>query len=1682
MAVSNYNTSGATYSYSLDKLAKVVYLVQERDFDIEIDNGRAYVQEVTEEPIVVKALTVNLTDTSELSERYSFSHQVTFSVQGYANHKDLEGYYYVIVRSEDGTFYLVNPYFPCKVSYTYTLGTNESHTDFTMQTESNYPVLMLENFDGYSIVGENTLACAYASTYIHNLKLNESKYTAVDNGIVYYTNDGFKDVNYNKNTLKYTEAFDGDNVTHTLEFNIGLEAYKTSWHYNLLEFQDNEYAAIIQLSDGNAVVTGYGFGLIPSFQVTASNDIASSNIAITLTDSHNTTDLTQEYSAITYNKLSATTWEYTKDYGYECVSAGNAKYTLQEERDALGNPTGRYKALQGHTSDFPDLNIIGTFNTDVVFPNSRCAIEGGGCGVSTSLPSTIHFNNKSCKTFSLSAHTNWSLSSSNSNITVSPSTGTAEQLYSVMVCNNLTPTSTAQNATLTLSYCDTTAQYNVVVQLGDDCIYNTTYTINGTGQYIQIPTKCCVQDVVDPSGTIVHPSITNSYIKVYVPKNTTSARTLTLNVTFCDSSTTTITIVQAAAYESWISEGTVCEGTSKCTLMRKYTGTTASNLTPTDETRLSDCSYSTDCVGRQTRWVQTDPIEYTCSGGKKYALEKEQASTDGGAHWTDTGNKRLGAQVADPNNECGSSSGGTGFIDGDLTVTGRISGGTSVVSPLISGSTVYGDIVSGQDATFDTVTTNQLSAVTAIIQDILADNITVDYLTVTKAAHFFSLIIDEIKSVGGQVIITPANAEIDKVVERSSAWRCYFRANDGDREIHNQFATYDQVVCQTFNVATGTSYNISNHYYWRLCTGIGTEDIELNGESGVTCHYIDLSKTDYDQGSYAPRVGDKCVQLGNRNDSTRQNAIILSAYNTQWMDKNIKAPSIVQYSGIDDYNLSNHRVTIISDGLNRFKGDFITTDNKNIVNEINSVSGNVYSLTQLYSSINQTVSGINQTVSSQTVQLQAISGQVQDIGQVGGVNLLHNSAFDNIQTNGLPKKWGKWCNSNSCPPTLYFESDGIVTWCHTYTNTYWQGIKQYPDDRWTTNDVNEGFKPNQKYTFSVDAYGTGQIGCIVHFRNASNVNVSQTGFSFDLSASPQRFSYTFTTPNDSSIIKFGMMIGTRDQAGVGSSIVFSHPKLEIGSTATDWSPSPYDDKDALIVLNQKVGDLQVESDNITATVSATTQNISTLSGTVTSQQSDIGQLKVQSSAVTSQVTAIRSDVNGLYNDDTQNLFKDTSYAGGELSMGNKWEFDPEGKAYSFPNLRNYGTPIYNGIWYWDNNANGWYYLYAPYVYLSSGQTYTLATQLEVIDASYTSIIAVKYANAASALARSGSTASSINISSLNGDVDIQYDKANNEYDRVFTFTPLQSGYYRIRIGIMLNGGYDPDNPPQCAGGYLKLYKGNIAANKFERWNTTQASNSSLIQQTAYDITLAVDDVNLKIDNKGVEINADTVVNGTLTLNNSDQGFVLNGTGGNTSITPQSIGSYTSFQNKSDVTNRYSKPITMPYSVGNSVTYSGSHNLGFIQSGKIVTLKNFQTLFRKENSGNNITPTAMTTTFRIYNGGTQIASATTSSYNYSGTLTSVTLSNAGTIRIDYVSTVSFATSVPSGNMEGQYNFTGSYPSDAFTMIGSDGIGLNFGNNRTVYFGAEGAYLNYGNYGIRVDTTGLYKKQNGSWVSL
>ena len=177
----------------------------------------------------------------------------------------------------------------------------------------------------------------------------------------------------------------------------------------------------------------------------------------------------------------------------------------------------------------------------------------------------------------------------------------------------------------------------------------------------------------------------------------------------------------------------------------------------------------------------------------------------------------------------------------------------------------------------------------------------VDEILVRKLAYFVSLVIKELKHVGGTIILTPASITCSKVEIYDTFYRCYFEQDDGEKSIENEFEPGDFARCQTFNIKEGTSYNVNNTYYWRCVVDKGD-------------NYIDLSIADCDEGSGMPQKGDEIVQLGNRYDESRQNAIILSTVGKD-------APSIKQYKGINEYDIPDSKaVTILSPFENKITG------------------------------------------------------------------------------------------------------------------------------------------------------------------------------------------------------------------------------------------------------------------------------------------------------------------------------------------------------------------------------------------------------------------------------------------------------------------------------------------------------------------------------------------------------------------------------------------------------------------------------------------------------------------------------------------------------------------------------------------------------------------------------------------
>ena len=273
------------------------------------------------------------------------------------------------------------------------------------------------------------------------------------------------------------------------------------------------------------------------------------------------------------------------------------------------------------------------------------------------------------------------------------------------------------------------------------------------------------------------------------------------------------------------------------------------------------------------------------------------------------------------------------FNGQNLTLTGNISCDDITCDDISSGGDIHtNELYSTEIYNTGEVTTNEITAVDGTITNLVAD-----FLTVTKQAHFFELIIDKIKSNSGQVVLSAADAIIDKVEAVTDGYKLYWRREDPvtHKKIGNDFEPNDQVRCQTFNVHEGTNFNVDNKYYWRLVTDTGAQTVEIDGEQ-VECNYIEVSDIDKD-GTSIPEAGDEIVQLGNRTDTSRQNAIILSAVTSP--DPNVTAPSIVQYKGINSYTLNGKILNQMAANGNTFTGNFMVVNGNSVDNVLNLITG-----------------------------------------------------------------------------------------------------------------------------------------------------------------------------------------------------------------------------------------------------------------------------------------------------------------------------------------------------------------------------------------------------------------------------------------------------------------------------------------------------------------------------------------------------------------------------------------------------------------------------------------------------------------------------------------------------------------------------------------------------------------------
>ena len=261
--------------------------------------------------------------------------------------------------------------------------------------------------------------------------------------------------------------------------------------------------------------------------------------------------------------------------------------------------------------------------------------------------------------------------------------------------------------------------------------------------------------------------------------------------------------------------------------------------------------------------------------------------------------------------------GGDVSVEGNLTVSGL----TTLINAIISNLTVQHNL-----------TVNETATITNLI--------------VTGAAHFFRVIIDEIKAAGGAIVVTPADGFTVDLVEDITingiaGKRLYWRVSDGQKARTNKWHALDQALCKTDNLANGTTYNASNKFYWSLVAAVSPQPVEKTIDGNAAdCHYIDIYCGNGETQENIPKdgndvplwywvgdardaaAGDEISMLGSRdaNDVPRQSALYFSAYTS--IDTGLTAPFIASYRGVNDFNLASHRKTYMDAVGQAFFGQF----------------------------------------------------------------------------------------------------------------------------------------------------------------------------------------------------------------------------------------------------------------------------------------------------------------------------------------------------------------------------------------------------------------------------------------------------------------------------------------------------------------------------------------------------------------------------------------------------------------------------------------------------------------------------------------------------------------------------------------------------------------------------------------
>ena len=496
----------------------------------------------------------------------------------------------------------------------------------------------------------------------------------------------------------------------------------------------------------------------------------------------------------------------------------------------------------------------------------------------------------------------------------------------------------------------------------------------------------------------------------------------------------------------------------------------------------------------------------------------------------------------------------------------------------------------------------------------------VDHLLVRKAAEFVKLVIRELQSVGGEIVLSPASMKINKVdflkkgtllpeygptPLRYDVYRCSFLTKRGDEEITNPFAVNDLVRCQTFNIKEDTTANAKNKYYWRRVLLVGTDYIDI----------LALSGGNY--GDSQPEVGDELVQMGNTTDVTRQSVLYLSAYGSD-------SPSIKLYKGVNDYTLDSKEIFVVSRDeiyalASMFKlkvKDGDTTKETTLAEIVANVDGLSSTVTANKQEVDGQIGKINTTLTQNTESITSLAqkqtnteNKVSKIEQTTDKISLQVETTTNLKNSIVGSALRPWdeitkiaaAHSQKVEITsgggvggsnyATFSASGATA--DTYTGLYFKDVrvsagKTYVFSVWAK--IVSLFDNGAYY--SIKRFDGGTEGAVV---KSSNIYLSIGGWKL--------FTATFTVPDGCTKLLLELAVRRNGAIDV------CRPMIMEGTEYGGWSLSPYDKTEAgKLELGLKKAGIDLEDDTITAT--ANKFMVKNNSGEVTASVNEDGLLEV----------------------------------------------------------------------------------------------------------------------------------------------------------------------------------------------------------------------------------------------------------------------------------------------------------------------------------------------------------------------------------------------------------------------------------------------------------------------------------------